>query len=101
MTLLCAWMLMLKRPEGGQCQKETLSSFLTGRTMSPQTALAGAMASLSYLVNNFKVNFQKLSLDSYFTHEKPFLISIYGTKRHEMSVTISIFSVCPFFPLGF
>lgn len=59
MILHCAWMLMLKRPEGGQCQKETLSSFLTGRTMFPQTSLAWAMASLSYLVNDFKVNCQK------------------------------------------
>lgn len=43
-----------------------------------------------------KLTFKQLSLDSYFTHEKPLLISIYGTKRHEMSVTISTFCLSIF-----
>lgn len=48
---------------------------------SLQTSLAWAMASLPYLVNDFEVNFLKLSLDFYFTHEKPSWMCIYSTPK--------------------
>lgn len=56
-----------------------------------QNSLAWAVASWPHLVKKFKVNFQKLFLDLFFTHGESSLIPMYNTKSHETNVTLSAF----------